>query len=71
MRSLAGRTDHPVLAEMEAVAEKNNFPIVGRLVGVFLQTLAKTVGAENIFEFGSGYGALPIGLQKQCPRAVK
>ena len=25
MRSLAGRTDHPVLAEMEAVAEKTIF----------------------------------------------
>ena len=42
MRSLASRTDHPVLAEMESVAEKNNFPIVGRLVGIFLETMAKT-----------------------------
>ncbi|SEK86521.1 O-methyltransferase [Nitrosovibrio tenuis] len=56
MRSLARRSDHPVLAEMESVAEKNNFPIVGRLVGVFLETMAKTVDAKRIFEFGSGYG---------------
>ena len=56
MRSLVGRTDHPVLSEMEAVAVKNNFPIVGRLVGVFLETLAKTIDAKRIFEFGSGYG---------------
>ena len=56
MRSLVGQTDHPVLAEMEAVAKENNFPIVGRLVGVFLETLAKTVNAIRIFEFGSGYG---------------
>lgn len=56
MRSLVGQTDHPVLAEMEAVAKENNFPIVGRLVGVFLETLAKTVNAKRIFEFGSGYG---------------
>jgi predicted O-methyltransferase YrrM len=56
MRSLAGQTDHPVLAEMEAVAKQNNFPIVGRLVGVFLETLAKMINANNIFEFGSGYG---------------
>lgn len=56
MRSLAGGTDHPVLTEMEAVAEKNNFPIVGRLVGIFLETLAKTINAKRIFEFGSGYG---------------
>ncbi|SCY62630.1 Predicted O-methyltransferase YrrM [Nitrosospira sp. Nl5] len=56
MRSLTSRTDHPVLTEMEVVAEKNNFPIVGRLVGVFLETLAKTINAQRIFEFGSGYG---------------
>ncbi|WP_040851560.1 O-methyltransferase [Nitrosospira lacus] len=56
MRGLAGRTDHPVLTEMEAVAKQNNFPIVGRLVGIFLETLAKTVNARRIFEFGSGYG---------------
>ena len=56
MRSLVGRTDLPVLAEMEAVAVKNYFPIVGRLVGVFLETLAKTINAKRIFEFGSGYG---------------
>lgn len=56
MLSLAGRTDHPVLTEMEAVAKKNNFPIVGRLVGIFLETSAKAVNAKRIFEFGSGYG---------------
>ena len=56
MRSLASRTDHPVLAEMESVAEKNNFPIVGRLVGIFLEAMAKSVNAKRIFEFGSGYG---------------
>jgi len=49
-------TDHPVLADMEALAEKNNFPIVGRLVGVFLETMAKMVNARRVFEFGSGYG---------------
>ena len=56
MRSLAGSTDHPVLTEMEAVAAKNNFPIVGRLVGVFLETMARAINAKRIFEFGSGYG---------------
>ncbi|MDQ3186989.1 MAG: O-methyltransferase [Pseudomonadota bacterium] len=56
MLRLVDGTDHPVLTEMEAVAKKNNFPIVGRLVGVFLETLAKTINAKRIFEFGSGYG---------------
>jgi caffeoyl-CoA O-methyltransferase len=56
MRSLTGLTDHPVLAEMEEYARQNNFPIIDRLVGIFLETLAKTIDARRIFEFGSGYG---------------
>jgi predicted O-methyltransferase YrrM len=56
MRSLVTQSDHPVLTEMEAYARKNNFPIVDRLVGVFLETLAKSITARRIFEFGSGYG---------------
>ncbi|MGJ0428923.1 O-methyltransferase [Methylobacter sp.] len=56
MRSLTGPTDHPVLIEMEEYARQNNFPIVDRLVGIFLETLAKSIGARRIFEFGSGYG---------------
>lgn len=56
MRRLVNRTDHPVLIEMEEEAEKNNFPIIGRLVGTFLETLARTINAKRVFEFGSGYG---------------
>jgi caffeoyl-CoA O-methyltransferase len=56
MRGLLGRTDAPVLQEMEALAAERSFPIVGRLVGVFLESLARSVGAKSVFEFGSGYG---------------
>ena len=56
MRGLLNHTDHPVLIEMEMLAQKNNFPIVGRLVGVFLETMAKMISAQRVFEFGSGYG---------------
>lgn len=56
MRSLVYKTDHPILTEMEKEAEKNNFPIVGRLVGIFLETTARSIKAKRIFEFGSGYG---------------
>ena len=56
MRGLLEPTDHPVLLEMEALALKNNFPIVGRLAGVFLETMAKMINAQRVFEFGSGYG---------------
>ena len=48
MRLLVSRTDHPVLTEMEAVAKNNNFPIIGRLVGIFLETLAKTANAQRV-----------------------
>lgn len=48
--------DEPVLLEMEALARENNFPIVGRQVGVFLEMMALSIGAKRIFEFGSGYG---------------
>ncbi len=56
LQGLVTNTDHPVLLEMEALAEKNNFPIVGRLVGTFLETMAKSINAKRVFEFGSGYG---------------
>jgi caffeoyl-CoA O-methyltransferase len=56
MRSLLSHTDHPVLTDMEALAQKNNFPIIGRLVGAFIESQAKMINAERVFEFGSGYG---------------
>ncbi len=56
MRDLLRHTDHPVLTEMEALAQKNNFPIIERLVGVFIESQAKMIDAERVFEFGSGYG---------------
>ncbi len=56
MRTLVSQSDHRILEEMENYAQKNNFPIVNRLVGVFLETMAKSVSAQRVFEFGSGYG---------------
>lgn len=48
--------DHPIAAEMEARAEERDFPIVGRVVGLTLEVLARSVGARRVFEMGSGYG---------------
>jgi predicted O-methyltransferase YrrM len=56
LASLTGSTDHPVLQTMETLAKQQNFPIVGRLVGIFLESMAKSINAQRIFEFGSGYG---------------
>jgi predicted O-methyltransferase YrrM len=56
LASLHQRHDEPVLLEMETEAEERGFPIVGRVVGAFLEIMALSVGARTIFEFGSGYG---------------
>ncbi len=56
MRGLNERFDHPVLLEMEALAEQKKFPIVGRLVGVALEMMARAIQAKRVFELGSGFG---------------
>lgn len=47
---------HAVLAEMEAFAAMHKFPIVGPLVGRFLQQLVRLGGVRRVFEMGSGFG---------------
>lgn len=56
MRSLLGRYDEPVLLEMEAEGKERGFPIIGRLVGVTVELLARSIGAKRVFELGSGFG---------------
>ena len=56
MRSLCDRFDDPVLLEMEALAAERKFPIVDRVVGVTLEMLARSIGAQTVFELGSGFG---------------
>lgn len=56
MRGLLARYDEPVLLAMEAEAKEKGFPIVERQVGVTLEVLARTLGAQRVFELGSGYG---------------
>ena len=56
MRSLLERYEEPVLLEMEAEGKERGFPIIGRLVGVTVELLARSVGAERVFELGSGFG---------------
>ena len=56
MLSLQSRHDEPVVLEMEEEAARLHFPIVGRVVGVTLEVLARTAGARRVFELGSGFG---------------
>jgi predicted O-methyltransferase YrrM len=53
--SLDGKQE-PVLAAMEALAERRGFPIVGRQTGTLLFMLAQLIGAGRVLELGSGYG---------------
>jgi predicted O-methyltransferase YrrM len=46
----------PVLAEMEAFAAEHDVPIVGPAVGTLLQILARSIGADRVFELGSAIG---------------
>jgi predicted O-methyltransferase YrrM len=56
VRSLLARHDEPVLLEMEADARDSGFPAVGRMVGVVLEILARSIPARRVFELGSGFG---------------
>src|SRR5688572_4188015 len=48
--------EDPVLAEMERIGEERGFPIVGPLVGRLLEQYARSIGAQSVFELGSGFG---------------
>ena len=44
------------MQEMEAYAEKHDFPIIGPACGYYCYQLARMIGAKSVFELGSGYG---------------
>ncbi len=48
--------DDPVRHEMEALADRLGFPIIGPLAGRHLYQLALTINARRVFELGSGFG---------------
>jgi predicted O-methyltransferase YrrM len=56
IRGLLARHDEPVLLEMEKEGKERGFPIVGRMVGVVLEILARSIGAKRVVELGSGFG---------------
>jgi predicted O-methyltransferase YrrM len=56
LEALTREDEEPVLLEMEEHARSNDFPIVGRLCGRFLEVMARSIGAKRVFEMGSGFG---------------
>lgn len=66
LETLLPETD-PVQAEMEALAEERNFPIVGPLVGRLLYLLARLVDARRVLELGSGFGYSALWFARALP----
>jgi predicted O-methyltransferase YrrM len=56
IRGLLARHDEPVLLEMEGEARDRGFPAIGRMAGVVLELLTRSIGAKRVFELGSGFG---------------
>lgn len=56
-----------ILAEMETRAAAEEFPTVGSSVGPWLSFLARVVGAERVFEFGSGFGYSAYWFARALP----
>ncbi|MCC6168260.1 MAG: O-methyltransferase [Caldilineaceae bacterium] len=46
----------PELQKMEDYAAQHDFPIIGPVAGRLCYQLARLIGAQRVFELGSGYG---------------
>lgn len=57
----------PVIREMEELAKRRDFPIVGPLVGGVLFLLARSITARTVFECGSGYGYSALWFARALP----
>lgn len=44
------------LEKMEAIAQQEDFPIIGPACGQYCYQLARMLGARSVFELGSGFG---------------
>jgi predicted O-methyltransferase YrrM len=61
------RTRDSVLIEMERLAARTDFPIVGPLVGRMVCLLARSLGARRILELGSGFGYSAYWFARALP----
>lgn len=66
---LLGPERDSVLVEMETYAQKQDFPIIGPLVGQVLTQYAQLIDAKRILELGSGFGYSAIFFAKAAPEA--
>jgi Predicted O-methyltransferase len=67
LAGLVGPGGDEILAEMEAHADAESFPIVGPAVGGWFALLARAVDAHRVFEFGSGFGYSAYWFARALP----
>ncbi len=60
-----------ILHEMEELAAKTDFPIVGPLIGQFLKQMATILQAKRVFEMGSGFGYSALWFLDGMPKNGK
>jgi caffeoyl-CoA O-methyltransferase len=60
-----------VLAEMESSGVRRRFPIIGPLVGRLCEQLARGIGAQRVFEMGSGFGYSTVYFARAVGTAGK
>ncbi|MHA1168423.1 MAG: O-methyltransferase, partial [Candidatus Hodarchaeales archaeon] len=53
-----------VFQEIEIMAGKNDFPIIGPHIGQFLMLITRLMGAKRIIELGSGFGYSALWFAK-------
>ncbi len=46
----------PEMQKMEEYGSRTNFPIIGPAAGYMCYLIARLIGAQSVFEMGSGYG---------------
>ena len=67
LAGLVGPDPDELLAEMEAYASEESFPIVGPAVGGWLALFARATDARRVFEFGSGFGYSAYWFARALP----
>jgi O-methyltransferase len=66
LQKLVGEPD-VLMLELEALAERDNIPIIDREVGRFLSVMVSSMLAGNILEIGTAYGCSTLWMARAQP----
>lgn len=56
-----------IFIEMEQMAEKDDFPVIGPQVGILLEFLTRCINGKKIMELGSGFGYSGLWFARALP----